>query len=172
VALELTHLGEERIQEGTLESVLRSDLGVDADFPIFIPAATYTKGSRLITVLLMEGYAFLASGLEETKYFELERRPYVSQVMSTQSGTHRFRTLTTVPNKTVEDLRLRLREMVTLNLEVGDQVKAVEGTYRNLVGTVQDVTPEHAYVSFQLRSIELVAAIPRMFLELAESTII
>lgn len=169
VAVELSRQGEEKVQDGSLEATLRSDLGVGKDFQIFVPAASYPRGDRRVMVLLMEGYVFLASGLDDTVYFALERRAYVTQVLSTESGRHRMRTLTTIPNKTIEDLRRQLRTMVTSDLPVGTRVRVTDGTYRNLEGVVQGADVENAYVEIRLRSLEVIASIPRMLLEALES---
>jgi transcription antitermination factor NusG len=165
VAVELSKLGEEKVQEGQLDAVLRADLGVGDEFQIFIPAATYPRGHRKVTLLLIEGYVFLASGLPETKYFELEKRPYVSQVMSTPAGGTRIRTLTTIPNKTVEDFRNQLRRLMTADLPFGTRVKVTDGVYKNLEGVVRGGDEENAYVEIRLRSIELMATIPRVLLD-------
>lgn len=169
VAIELSRLGEEKVQEGSLEQLLRADLRVGDDLQIFIPAATYPRGSRRVTVLLMEGYAFVAAGLPEVRYFELERKPYVVKVMSAPSGGNRIRTLHTVPNKTVEDLRQQLRKMITSDMPLGTQVRVLDGTYKNLEGVVQGSDEENAFVEIRLRSLEMVATIPRVLLEVQDS---
>lgn len=165
VAIELSRLGEEKLQEGSLEDLLRADLSVSEDFPIFIPAATYPRGHRKVTVLLMEGYVFVATGLPEIKYFELEKRSYITKVMSAPGGNHKLRTLTTIPNRTIAELRLQLRQMVTSDLPVGTVVKVLDGTYKNLEGVVQGTNAENAFVEIHLRSLELIVTIPRILLD-------
>ncbi len=167
VALELTKIGEIKIEDGTLEASLRRDLGGDKKHPIFIPATSYTKGRRRITVHLMEGYIFIGAGLDEVAYFALERQPYIHQVMSTESG-HHLRALYVVPNSHIESLRLQLRKMVVSDVSPGTRVDVVDGTYRGLDGVVGCVEGEFAFVDIKLRSLKVIATIPQIFLEIQE----
>ena len=162
IVIELNHLGETKVIEGTLEAALRQDLGVASDFPIFIPVAKYPKGNRTITLHLMQGYVFVGAGLADTTYFALERRPYVTQVISTPG---RIRAINSVPNAKIEDLRKELRKQVSSDLLESDRVRVTNGVYRNLDGVLLEVGPEMAVVQIQLRSLELVATIPIVFLE-------
>ena len=165
IAIELSHLGETRVGEGTLERTIRADLGIGPDFPLFIPAATYCKDGRTVTIHLMEGYIFVASGLPETTYFALERKPYANQVMSVKSGPYGMRTLSTIPDKHIADLRQRLRETVSSDITLFDQVKVLEGVFRSLEGKVMGVEGEEAHVQIRLRSMDVIATIPLIFLE-------
>jgi len=167
IAIELSHLGEQKVEEGTLLESLRSDLGVGSEFPVFIPALTYFKGNKLITLHLMEGYVFVGSGLMEAQYFSLERRPYVTQVMSIPGGPHRIRALSVIPNSRVDELKTQLRQMVSSDLRVNDRVRVLDGTYRSLEGKVVgfNKTRDMAFVHFRLRSLETVATIPMVLLE-------
>lgn len=162
IVIELNHLGETKVIEGTLEASLRQDLGVASDFPIFIPVAKYPKGNRTITLHLMQGYVFVGAGLADTTYFALERRPYVTQIISTPG---RIRAINSVPNAKIEDLRKELRKQVSSDLLERDKVRVTNGVYRNLDGVLLEVGTEMAVVQIQLRSLELVATIPIVFLE-------
>ena len=162
IVVELNHLGETKVVEGTLEKALRSDLGVDASFPIFIPVAKYPKGQRTITLHLMEGYVFVGSGLPDTTYFALERRPYVNTIISTPG---KMRTLNAVPNNKIEELRTQLRKMVAADIQDGEQIRVTNGSYRNLEGQVLSIVGESAVIQIKLRSLELVVTIPVVFLE-------
>ncbi len=162
VVIELSHLGETKVDEGTLEATLRRDLDVHDDFPIFIPIISYPKGSRTINIHLMEGYVFVGSGLQDTAYFALERKEYVTQVISTPG---RVRSLSVVPNAKIEDLRNQLRKLVASDLNVGASVRVTNGTYRNLEGLAIIVSGDTAIVRIKLRSLDLMATIPTVFLE-------
>lgn len=165
IALELTRQGELKIEDGTLESSLRSDLGVDPSFPVFVPATSYTKNNRTITLHLVEGYAFVGSGLPEVRYFALEKRSYVHQVIYTKPGPHKIRVPSVIPNKHIEEMRTQLRRLVSSDLEVGAFVRVTDGPYRSLEGTVLDTEGDHAIVDIRLRSIALILTIPLVFLE-------
>lgn len=165
VAIELTSFGESKVSEGFLEVALRRDLGVDEDHAIFIPCALYRKDGRVVTIHLMEGYVFVASGLPETTYFNLERQPYVNKVMSTQSGPHRLRSLSVITNGHIQEMRSKLRKMTSSEIPVGADVLVLDGTYRHLTGRVTGMDEENAYIHIRLRSLEVVATVPRIFLE-------
>jgi len=168
IALELNRAGEQKIEDGTLASSLQNDLSVGIDFPIFIPATTYTKNNRPITLYLVEGYVFVGSGLPETQYFALERRPYVVQVIHTKPGPHKIRVLSVIPNSHIEEMQKQLRALVSSDIEIGAQVRITDGPYKTLVGKVLDVEGDHAIVEIHLRSLELILTIPRVFLEAAD----
>lgn len=169
VVIELTSFGEQRVEEDKLEEMLRQDLGVDGNFPIFIPSASFTKDGKTVTLHLVEGYCFVASGLAETSYFALERRPYVASIMSSRSGPHKIRTLSVVPNTEVESLRAQLRRMLSAEIEAGAVVYVNAGKYKRMTGSVVGFEGEDAVVHFSLRSLEGWAVIPRIFLERTDS---
>jgi len=165
IVVELTPLGESRLEDETLERTLRSDLSVDSNFPIFIPATSYKKDDKLITLRLMEGYVFVASGLPDTSYFALEQKPYVAQVMSSRPGPYKIRILSTVPDSQIAELKLQLQGLVSSDIAVYDQVRVIDGTYRSLEGTVMGIEGDKAYVKINLRSMEVIATILLILLE-------
>jgi len=154
-----------KVEDGSLEDTLRSDLDIGPDFPIFVPAITYTKGKRKFTIQLMEGYVFVASGLPETDYFNLERKSYITQVIAPPSGPHQMRVLSTIPNSKILDLRRQFQELITSDIELYDKVRVIDGTYRGLEGTVLGRDHEHAFVEIDLRSLKAIATVPLVFLE-------
>jgi transcription antitermination factor NusG len=167
VAIELTPLGEQKIEEGTLERSLRQDLDVELDFPVFIPAVNYMKGKKGVTIHLMEGYAFVAAGLPEVRYFALEQRPYIEQIISIESP-RKIRTISVIPDRNIRDLRRQLQERVASDIQVGEHVRITEGQYARLDGLVTAMNGSDAYVFIKLRSLQVVATVPRIFLEALE----
>ena len=164
VAIELTPQGEVRVTDGSLEAVLRRDLGIDADHPVFIPCALYRRDGRVVTIHLMEGYVFVGTGLPETRYFALERQPYVAKVLST-IGPHRMRVLSVITNDHIQEMRAKLRSLVSSEIPLGAAVVVLDGAYRHLTGTVTGIEDENAFVHIRLRSLEVIATVPRIFLE-------
>jgi transcription antitermination factor NusG len=158
--LELTKQGELKAIEGKLESSIRSLLSVDANFPVFVPYATYTKGGRTVSIRLIEGYAFVSTGLSEVSYFRLERSALISRVFSSQQKNG-MRVLHSLPNREVEEMRLRLAESLGLDLEVGSKIRVTAGNYRNLEGVVVDLYEKRAAVLLNFRSLSTIAVIPR-----------
>jgi len=167
VTIELTRQGDQLVESGQLESLLRRDLQVDANFSIFIPSITYQRGHKAVTIHLLEGYIFVSTGLPETQYFALERRPYVEQVLSTLSGAHQLRVLAVIDNDHVQQLRRQLREQIASDIQVGEKVHILEGSYRYLEGKVTGLEGDNAFVLIQLRSIQVLATVPKVFLDVA-----
>lgn len=169
VALELTKAGEAKAIDGSLSASLRSGLSVPDDYPIFVPYANYAKGGRKVSVRLIEGYAFAASGLPEIRYFALERGPLVGRVMST-SGSHNMRTLQTVPDGKIRGMMDQLRSQVSSDIEVGAFVKVIGGNYLHLEGEVVDLMDERAAVRIRLRSLDVVAWLPKIFVDVPSNS--
>lgn len=169
VVLELTQLGEQHVDEGSLERILRQDLSLEDDFQIFIPATTFNKNNKSVTLHLMQGYAFIASGLSETTYFALEKKPYVAQVLSKKTGPHKLRTLTVLPDKEIQVLKNQLKQLVSAEIEDKSYVRIVDGPkYKGLEGRIIDIDADNAAVHFQMRAWECIATIPKIFLEVIE----
>jgi transcription antitermination factor NusG len=163
VVLELTPLGEMRAEEGTLPKLLRQTLRVESDFPVFIPCVTYNKGKERIVLNMMEGYAFIASGLTEGEYINLGHNcPYVHRAMfSVQNG---IPIMNTIADPALEELRIGLKNMVAVELDVGMRVEVIEGPYSNMIGDILSMTPEVALVYIKLRSLRAIRSIPRVVL--------
>lgn len=152
------------VEDGTLADELRKALEVEENWPVFIPARVYEKNGKRVTVHLMEGYAFIATGLDEVRYFRLENSKIVEQVMSSR-GARNIRRLETIHDSQVSDLRRRLSEEVAADIIPGMTVLVTDGVYSKLEGVVMDVEGDHAVVRFELRSLEVISKIPKVFLE-------
>lgn len=164
VVLELTRAGEAKVEEGTLPHLLREALGVGRDYPVFLPSVTYCARGRNITLHLMEGYAFVASGLPETVYLNLEGTcPYVRKVLSSRSPSG-MRALNVIPDTSVQDMRRKLAEQVSSDIVEGMHVVVTDGTYTHLDGHVIEIDGAEAHVRFTMRSLDLIARVPRVFL--------
>jgi len=162
VVLELTSAGEALAREGGLEKALRDHLGVDSSHPVFVPCVRFTQQERTVSICLMEGYAFVASGLGDSDYVALERDcPYVRSVLS-QPG--RVRTLKVVQQRSIDDMRKQLAEQIASDIEEGMTVVVNDGLYSSLEGEVLLLDGDHAKVMFTMRSLKSVQTIPRAFL--------
>lgn len=164
VVLELTHVGEAKLEEGTLPGLLREALSVEPDFPVFIPSVSYVSGHRRTTLHLMEGYAFVSAGLPEVRYIHLEGRcPYVKKVLTSKSPNG-MRVLSVIPDASVLEMRNKLSQHVSSDLVEGMEVTVTEGVYANLTGAIVDVCKDSASIRIVLRSIDIITNIPSMFL--------
>ena len=162
VAFELSYLGEQKVEEGYLTEVLQQEYPFLKNHPIFIPSLIYSKSDEVITFHLMEGYVFLATGLEDIHYFDLERSPYIQKVVT--SGAP-YRTLNTVKDVYIQTLKLKLREMVSLDLVEGMTVKILEGTYSKLQGKILDLFDDAVSILVEMRSASFIVSLPKAFLE-------
>jgi len=165
VALELTHVGEQRAEDGTLDRTLRRELGVDDDWPVFVPSMTYVKDGKKTTLHLMEGYAFVATGLPEVQYFALERKANVAQVLSVR-GSKGLRALSVLPDTRIQEIKHKMRALQAEDLPLGSRVVIVDGTYASLNGEVVATHDDFFFVHIVLRSLNIIATVPRNMVEL------
>ena len=144
---------------------LRRGLDVEDEWPVFIPARIYEKKGRSVTVHLMEGYAFVATGLDEVRYFRLEQTKNVAQVLSERRGSQEIRVLSTISDSRVSELRRQLNEEVAADIVAGMSVLVTDGIYSKLEGVVLDVEGDYAIVRFELRSLKVLSKVPKAFLD-------
>lgn len=166
--LELTKPGELKAIEGKLEGALRTLLGVDDTFKVFVPYASYTKGGRTVSVRLIEGYAFVATGLPEVRYFALEKSPLVQRVFS--SNIRGMRVIHALPNKEVDGMKARLAESLSSDLELGARVRVTGGNYRDLEGVVVDLYDQRVAVKVEFRSLTSITVLPKNLVTYATDT--
>jgi len=164
VALELTPQGEKLVEDGVFADEIRNLLGVDSDWPVFVPTKVYEKRGKRITVHLMEGYVFVATGLDEVVFFRLEGTKYVERVM-TQESARGMRVLSVIPDSQICEMRKQLLEEVASDIVPGMKVLIAEGVYAKLEGVVEDIEGEYAIVYIELRSLKTITKIPKVFLE-------
>ena len=144
---------------------LRRGLDVEDEWPLFIPARIYEKKGRSVTIHLMEGYAFVATGLDEVRYFRLEHTKLVAQVLSERKGAQGLRVLSTIPDSRVTELRRQLNEEVAADIVPGMSVLVTDGIYSKLEGTVLDTEGDYAIIRLELRSLQVLAKVPKVFLD-------
>lgn len=163
VVLELTHAGQQKVEEGVLAGLLRTALRVDSEYPIFIPVITYVDAGSRVSMYWAEGYVFVASGLPESSYLNLERtKLYVKSVLTTRQNG--MRVLSVVSDAKVREIRTQLASKIASDVVAGMQVCVNDGMFNNLEGEVLCVEGEDAHVRITMRSLDLIAKIPRIFL--------
>jgi len=70
-----------------------------------------------------------------------------------------------ITNDHIREMQAKLRKMVSSEIPLGSEVLVLEGTYRHLTGKVTGVDEENAFIYIKLRSLEVVATVPRIFLQ-------
>lgn len=129
-----------------------------------MPYAPYAKNVKNVSILI-EGYAFVPSGLSETKYFALENKALVVRVLSSK-GPHGIRVLNTIPNYKVVEMQRQLRALVSADVEAGMVVRITGGCYAHIEATVVDVYADTVAVRVPLRSIDVITVIPKSSINL------
>lgn len=163
VVLELTRAGEVKVEEGLLPTLLREALKVPPNYPIFVPSVVYENGGRRTTIHLMEGYAFVLAGLPEVSYIALESGLYIKRVL-TSRGPMGMRVLSVIPDSGVQEMRRQLAQQVASDIKEGMDVVVTDGVYCNLNGEVLGFTGDDAHVRFVMRSLDLIAQVPKVLL--------
>lgn len=161
MVLELTDTGERLAEEGALERHLRKVLQCGPAHPVFVPYTVIVRHKRRSVINVIEGYAFVATGLQDVAYLRLPTRsPHIKTVMHRRSTAH-IVTLTPVPDKSILDLKARLRKLISQDIEIGSDVRVHEGLHRGLVGQVVDVFENDAFVLIKMRTLETIRVFPR-----------
>lgn len=167
VILELTRQGEQRVTEGSFERIIRKAMTLEDSHGVFIPSMTYKKAGRTVTLHLMEGYAFIESGLPETAYFKIEGHVDIKGVMSSKSPSG-MRIVHTLPNREIQQMREKLRLMVMGDVSCGSMVNISDGPYRGMDGLVMDLEEDYAILKIEMRSLAIVTKIPQVFLDVID----
>ena len=160
--LELTHQGEKAAESGLLDSLLRKQGGISPAHPIFVPCLSYEYQGRRSVLSVMEGYAFIASGIDRDSYRKFGSSPYVQRILVRGSGIRKVPE--TIPDSAIRDLRLKLNQMVGFELEEGMKVRVVGGPLMGIVGKVIELDGGFASVLVEMRSIHAVKDFPRFLL--------
>jgi hypothetical protein len=148
-----------------LGEAIREALDAPRQHPVFVPCMAYMKSGRRVTVHLMEGYAFVATGLPENLYFNLERDcPYVRKVLSAPSGNG-IQALSVISSQDVAGMREQLREIVVQDISEDMRVRINHGIYAKLEGTVLHLQGDDASVLIEFRSRTVIQTLPKAFLE-------
>jgi hypothetical protein len=79
-----------------------------------------------------------------------------------------MRVLQVVSKAHVEDMKAQMRKLVSSDITRFEKVNVVDGQYKGLDGTVLDFEGDYGFVQITLRSLNVIATIPRIFLESVE----
>lgn len=160
VVFELTHAGERLAAEGFLESHLRNVLKLESAHPVFVPYLPLKCEDRITLFNVMEGYAFVASGLDDRVYLAApDNSMYLKSALHSKQGYSRI--LMTVPHAKVRDLKKRLADMVAVEIKQDMRVEVSQGPFKGLEGVVAELTPELAHVFIELRTLRTIRTFPR-----------
>lgn len=161
---ELTPQGERAAEEGNLETLLRSVGRVPPQHPIFVPCLSYVYNGRKSVFSVMEGYAFLSSGVESSVIKLLSNSQYVRRVLSQGNGIRR--SFETVSDAKIREIRQQLNSMVGEEIQVGMTVRVIEGPLLGIIGEVLDcLENQNVILKMSMRSIHILKEIPRAILQ-------
>lgn len=160
--VELTPQGERAAEDGSLESLLRSGARVSRTHPVFVPVVSYGHNGRRSVLSVMEGYAFIGSDLDGDCISRLIDTFYVQGVLSRGSGIRKV--FDTLPDSSIRDLRVKLNEMIAVDLEEGMAVRVNGGGFLGVTGTIMLLYGDEASVLVSMRSINVVKSFPRFLL--------
>jgi len=165
VVLELTHAGEQKAIEGNLAEALSRELRLPRGHLIFVPSITQSKNERHPAVIqLIEGYAFVASGLPDAQYFAAEGKHHIKRVLS-MTGPKGMRVLSVIPDSRIKSMIRKFRDMVYSDVTTGETVKIVSGKYSKMEGEIVELLNDgQIAVRIKLRSIDIVTLVARSML--------
>ena len=159
---ELTSSGENVASQGGLEHHIKTLLRTPT-LEVFVPYLSYTYENRTAVFNVMEGYCFVASGLDERAYLAIVHdSPYLKGVLNSRGGSSLA--LMTVPESSVQELKDRLAHMVAVEIQEGMRVRVSRGVCQGLDGKVVGLDGETAYVLINLRTLQTIRTIPRFAL--------
>lgn len=165
--LELTRTGERAAEDGLLDGELRRLLSLPAAWPVFVPVRAYEEHGKRVALHLMEGYAFVSTGVPMEELTALVWRPHspISAVLATAGASPVPLTLT---DAKIRQLRRQLAALTTSeSVAAGDQVEVLRGPYGGLTGDVVKLRgKEDALVHIKLRSLNVEVQIPTAFFAL------
>jgi len=165
VTVELSSLGEQKLEEGDLERIIRMHLN-SPKAQLFIPSAKYVKKDALKSEIfhLIQGYIFVSSGLPLRTYLDLEDCPYVNSVFYDTSIDGQIH-LKLLSNSKIEEMRSELDKMVNGCIKEGESVYINSGLYQHIEGKVISVYEKEAFVEILFKSMVILVKLPKIFLE-------
>lgn len=153
-----------KAEDGTLTESLRKELGVDSSFPIFVPCLYQSVKGKPVVISVIEGYAFVSSGLPEVQYLRLQDKTLVKKVLTVR-GPGGLKVLATIPDIEIQKMVEKFREMVHMNVSEGDLVRISSGLYATMEGVVVDlIDKDHVLVRIKLRSKDILTKVTKSML--------
>ena len=152
VVFELSYAGEREAAQGTLLPHLER---LFPEKEAFVPYVSHSYNGKNVLFNVMEGYCFVESGLDDRDYTHVcVESPYFVKALGNRKG------LQTLPDSMVEDLKVKLSHMMAAEVQVGLQVRVVNGMCSGLQGTVLHVDDGVAQVLVELRTLKTIRHVP------------
>lgn len=147
-----TYVGYEHCVRAALQQKLRAQ-GLDEAFgEILVPSekvVDVVRGKKqIIERRFFPGYLFVQMALnEDTRHLVHAIPKVVGFIGESDTDT----TPTPIPETEIQKIRARMEASAAtprprVTFAIGDKVKVVDGPFRDFVGTVETVKPEHARV--------------------------
>lgn len=143
VIIQITSLAE---KEKNLDRIVRSVHRIlKSPLSVFIPAANQKVREDNQIIYYLDGYLFIEYNVK-INYNKLNGSPYFEMALfNKRTGYY------TIPDSDVEPLRQGVAKLTVRGLEVGDEVKVLKGTFKNLTGQVSAVYDKGENVQINLK---------------------
>ncbi len=158
VVVQLTQSGEREKNLASLEkNVFRS---LKAELTVFIPAASQKAREDTQVVFFMDGYIFVEYRMG-INYHRLNNSHYFEFVLADRRNSYRL-----LNDSEIEPLRRGVENLKAGKLQIGDSVKVLKGTFKNLTGTVSFVyeSGENVQINLKLSSKPVLIDYPSSYL--------
>jgi len=126
-------VGERDFDVKTVQSSVHRILG-RIDLDVFIPAISQDVRNDSQTLFFMDGYVFIEYK-EDVQYLRLRDTSMFKEVLCTSKPGEASR-YSLLDDRELDPMREGMEDLKTGDFEVGDQVRVVIGTYKNLRGEV------------------------------------
>lgn len=141
------------------------------DIQVFIPAVSQgTKKNETHTTFYMDGYVFIEY-VDSINYLRLRDTSLFQEVLCVYTRTSRFGKRTPsyslLNDKELDPMRSGMEILKKCTLKVGDNVKVITGSYKNLPGKIISVQDDNqvAHISIDLASKPIIMSFPSTYLE-------
>jgi len=163
VVVQLTSLAEREKNIKIIERFAKRVLGNHIE--IYVPALSERVRDEEETIFYMEGYVFIKFD-EDIDFSKLNDTPIFKGALCTRNKDGQM-AYNTIEDKILRPVRKGVKELNRSPFKLGDQVKVVKGTYKNLPGKIVIIYEDHERVQIDasMRSKPLLIDFPCSFLE-------
>lgn len=164
VIVQLTPAGEREFRIPVLKKAVCRIL--KRELEVFVPAISQSVREDSQTIAFMEGYIFIEY-VPGVSYLKLQDTTFFSVILcnSQRGGGEPHYSL--LDDSQLDPLRQGMDSMKYGDFQIGDRVRVVKGSYKNLIGRVTLIMKDgqNVQISADLLSKNLLMAFPTTYLE-------